>query len=390
MPPIKPMEAESGPTVSPRSRCLGFLGSGCLLLLLALRLLDSESPKERLLVAPLQPERWLALAQKRANQGKLESAKRLLAECRREAEPVSPIRLKAATLAIELGELRTAFRDLRFVFRYDPDLRRQAAYVAKATWGEEGGLRLVPANDSLLRAAYFDLALKEHWQKESAQLWEQAEREGRPFDSSLSRRYVESLWEVGQLADARKAWDTLYPGGGIVWNGGFEQDLVGWGFGWRTKPQSSVGIGRDGKRASAGKFSLRIRLSGLAVESDHVFAEQTILLSLGQRYELRAKGKAEEITSSSGLVIEVSDRETGTVWSTTPILNGTTDWTELTVPVVAPSDGGAALLQIKWKGTSEWEIPTYGMAWFDELEIVESAPGIEFKGASAGPGIRAP
>ena len=390
MPPTRPIEPESGPTVRPRSPRWGFLGSGCLLLLLALRLLDSPSPKESLLVAPLQPARWLALAQKRANQGRLEAAKAMLAECRREAGPISPICLQAATLAIELGELRTAFRDLRLVFRYDPDLRRQAVYVAKVSWGEEGGLRLVPGNDTRLRAAYFDLALKEQWLAEAARLWERAQREKKPFDAALSRRYIEALWEADQLPDARKVWDSLYPGGGIVWNGGFEQDLVGWGFGWKTKPQSGVGVRRDEKRTAAGKASLRIRLGGLAVESDHVFAEQTILLTPGHHYELRAKGKAEEITSSSGLVIEICDRETGTVWATSPVLGGTTDWTQLEIPVEVPPDGGLALLQIKWKGTSEWEIPTYGMAWFDELEIVESTPGIEFKGASAAPGIRAP
>ncbi|WP_018290115.1 hypothetical protein [Verrucomicrobium sp. 3C] len=390
MPPTKAIESESGPTVPLRSRSLGILGSGCLLLLLAVRLLDSQSPRERLLVAPLQPERWLALAQERANQGRLDEGKAMLAECRREAGPVSSIRLKAATLAIELGELRTAFRDLRLVFRYDPDLRRQAAYIAKATWGKEGALRLVPTKDSRLLAAYFDLALKEQWLGEAAQLWARAERERKPFDTALSRRYVEALWEAGQLSDARKAWENLYPGGGIVSNGGFEQELVGWGFGWRTKRQNGVGVRRDQEQASAGKTSLRIRLSGLAVESDHVFVEQTVLLTPGHRYELRAKGKAEELTSSSGLVLEVCDAETGTVWATTPVLGGTTDWSELAVPVDVPSDGGPALLQIKWKGTSEWEPPTYGMAWFDEMEIVDSVPGIDFRGASSAPGIRAP
>ncbi|QSR85462.1 hypothetical protein [Methylacidimicrobium sp. B4] len=386
----KPIEEESGPRVPRRSRSLGLLGSGFVLLLLVFRLLDWPSPKESLLVAPLQPERWLALAQERANQGRLEAAKAMLAECRREAGPVSPIRLEAAILAIELGDLQTAFRDLRFVFRYDPDLRRQAVYLAKATWGRDGGLRLVPANDTPLRAAYFDLALKERWPEEAAALWARAQRERKPFDPDLSRRYIEALCEADQLSDARKIWDALYPGGGTVWNGGFEQELVGWGFGWRIKPQGGVGIRRDRQRASAGKASLRIRLAGLSTETDHVFAEQTILLSPNHRYELRAKGKAEEITSSSGLVIEICDRETGTVWATTPILGATTDWTELSAPVVVPPDQSVALLQIKWKGTSGWEIPTYGMAWFDELEIIESAPGIEFKGASAGPGIRAP
>ncbi|MDD2677625.1 MAG: hypothetical protein PHP75_09220 [Methylacidiphilaceae bacterium] len=390
MPLTKPIEPESGLADPVRSRRLGLLGSGCLALLLAVRLLDLQSPKERLLVAPLQPERWLALAQKRADQGRLAEAKAMLAESRREAGPISPIRLKTATLAIELGELRTAFRDLRLVFRYDPKLRRQAIYVAKATWGEEGGLRLVPAKDLRLLAAYFDLALKEQWLGEAAQIWARAEREKKPFDSTLCRRYVEALWEADQLSDARQAWKNLYPGEGIVWNGGFEQELVGWGFGWRTKPQIGVGIRRDQKQASAGKSSLRIRLSGLAVESDHVLVEQTVLLSPSHRYELRAKGKAEEITSSSGLVLEVCDAETGTVWATTPVLGGTTDWTELTAPVDVPSDGGPAFLQIKWKGTSEWEIPTYGMAWFDELEIVDAAPGVDFRGASAAPGIRAP
>ncbi|VVM06488.1 tetratricopeptide repeat protein [Methylacidimicrobium tartarophylax] len=384
------MEPAIGETSEVRGRSLQWLAAGSLLFLVALRLLDSQSPRERLLVAPLQPERWLALAQKRANQGRLEEAKAMLAECRREAGPISSIRLKTASLAIELGELRTAFRDLRLVFRYDPDLRRQAAYVAKATWGEDGGLRLVPAKDPRLLAAYFDLALKEQWLGEAGRLWARAEREGKPFDPTLCRRYVEALWEADQLSDARKAWETLYPRGGIVWNGGFEEDLVGWGFGWRTKPQVGVGIRRDQKKVSSGQNSLRIRLSGLAVESDHVFAEQTVLLSPGHRYELHGKGKAEEITSSSGLVLEVCDAQTGAVWATTPVLGGTTDWTELAAPIDVPSDGGPALVQIKWKGTSEWEIPTYGMAWFDELEIVDAAPEIDFRGASAAPGIRAP
>lgn len=383
-------EPGSGSPPSFLSPSLGWAGSGCLLLLLVLRLLDAPNPKEPLLTAPLQPVRWLALAQKRAHQGRFAAAKALLAESRREAGPISSLRLRTATLAIELGELRDAFRDLRLVFRYDPDLRRQAVYIAKATWGEEGGLRLVPGKDPKLLAAYFDLALKEQWLAEAGQLWDRAEKEGKPFDAALARRYIEALWEADQLPDARKVWDTLYHGEGIVWNGGFEQDLVGWGFGWRTKPQIGAGVRRDEKQASAGKASLRIRLAGLAVETDHVLVEQTVLLTPGHRYELKAKGKAQEITSSSGLVVEVSDRETGTVWATTPVLGGTADWTDLAVPVEVPADGGLGVVQIKWKGTSEWEIPTYGMAWFDELEIVDSAPGIEFKGASLAPGIRAP
>lgn len=390
MPLTEPTPPPSGPAAPPAIRRRGLWGSGCLLLLLAFRLLDGGGPREPLLTAPLQPERWLALARERADQGKLEEARAMLAECRREAGPISSIRLRTATLAIELGEPRAAFRDLRLVFRSDPDLRRQAVYVAKAAWGEEGGLRLVPAGDPRLLAAYFDLALAEQWLGEAGRLWERARREGRLFEPALCRRYIESLCGAGQLSDARKAWDTLYPGGAVVWNGGFEQDLVGWGFGWRTKPQAGVGIRRDPKRAAAGKSSLRIRLSGLAVESDHVFAEQTVLLAPGRRYELRGKGKAEEITSSSGLVLEVCDAETGLVWATTPVLSGTTDWTELAAPVEVPPDGGPALLQIKWKGTSEWEIPTYGTAWFDELAIVDAAPDIDFRGASGAPGIRAP
>lgn len=341
-------------------------------------------------MAPLQPERWLALARERAAEGKLDEAKVLLTECRREAGPLSPIRLKAATLAIELGDLSLGFQDLRFVFRTDPDLRRQAVYIAKTTWGDEGGLRLVPANQPRLAAAYFALALQEGWLEEAAKLWERAEREKSPFELALARRYVGALWEAEQFVAARRIWDTLYRGEGIVWNGGFEQELVGWGFGWKTRPQSGAAIRRDEKVAAAGKASLRVRLAGLAVEADHVLAEQTVLLSPECHYELRAKGRAEGITGSSGLVIDVVDKETGTIWATTPVLSGTTDWTELSAPVEVPTDGGIAVLEVKWKGSSEWEIPVYGTAWFDELEIVESRSGLEFRGMSSAPGIRAP
>ncbi|VVM07839.1 hypothetical protein MAMC_01857 [Methylacidimicrobium cyclopophantes] len=384
------MEPESGSPAQVRSAPLSLLGPGLLLLLVVFCVLDSRTTKEPLLVAPLQPERWLALAQERVNQGKLEEAKALLAQARKQAGPLSSHRLQAATLAVELGELPEAFRDLRLVFRTDPDLRRQAAYLAKSTWGEEGGYRLVPPGDSRLLAAYLELSLEEHWLADAAKCWERAEREKIAFDPTLVRRYVEVLWEADQLSAARKIWKRLYGGEGIVWNGGFEEDLVGWGFGWKTRPQTGVGIRRDEKTASSGKASLRIRLAGLPVDGDHLLAEQTLLLSPGSHYELRAKGKSEEITSSSGLVIEIADGETGTVWASTPVLTGTTDWTEFTVPVDVPPGSGLAALQIKWKGTSEWEVPVYGTAWWDELEIIESGPPIEFKGATAAPSLRAP
>lgn len=380
----------SGETATIRSRTLSRLGAACLLFLAALRLLDSRSTKEPLLVAPLQPERWFALAQRRADAGRIEEAKALLAECRRQAGPLSALRLKTATLAIELGEFPPAFRDLRFVFRHDPERRRQAVYLAKSSWGEKGGLRLVPRGDPGQLAAYFDLALKEQWVAEASTVWEEARRENIPLGSTLARNYVQLLWEADQLPEARKVWGSLYGGEGIVWNGGFEQDLVGWGFGWKTRPQTGIGIRRDEKVAFAGKASLRIRLAGLAVETDHVLAEQTILLAPGGHYELRAKGRAAEISSSSGLVVEIVDPENGMVWATTPILSGTTDWTEFTVPFDLAPESGAAALRIKWKGASEWEIPVYGTAWWDELEIIESGAGIEFKGASAAPGIRTP
>ncbi|MDD4933696.1 MAG: hypothetical protein PHO89_09570, partial [Methylacidiphilaceae bacterium] len=295
------MEPAIGESTEARGRSLYWFAAGALFFLAALRLLDSRISKEPLQAAPLQPERWLSLAQERAGEGKIDEAKAMLAECRRQAGPLSTLRLKAATLAIELGEWGPAFRDLRFVFRADPELRGPAAYVAKSTWGEKGGLRLVPAANPRLLAAYFDLALQEGWLTEASQLWERAEREKRPFEPARARRYIGALWEADQLAEARKVWSSLYGGEGIVWNGGFERDLVGWGFGWKTRPQSGVGIRRDEKSASAGKTSLRVRLGGLSVETDHVFAEQTILLTPGGRYELRAKGRAEEITGSSGL-----------------------------------------------------------------------------------------
>lgn len=360
------------------------------LCLVALRLIDWTDRKEQLLDAPLQPKTWLALAEKRASQGRLAEAKAIVGKCLGEAGPVSPIRLQAATLAIELGDYPSAFRQLRFVFRYDPALRRQAVYSAKGIWGEQGGLRLVPPGNAKLLAAYFALALDESWFGEASQIWERSKREKGPLDRSLARRYVETLWEADRLEEAREVWNTLFGDQGIVWNGGFEEDLLGWGFGWKTKPQIGVVARRDEKNAAAGKAALRIRVAGLPSESDRVLAEQTVLLSPSKRYELHAKGRADGLSSSSGMVVEVADRETGTVWGTTAVLNGTTDWTKLSASVEVPEDGGTAVLQIKWKGTSEWEIPVYGTGWFDELEIVESRAGVEFKGGSALPGIRTP
>jgi hypothetical protein len=85
--------------------------------------------------------------------------------------------------------------------------------------------------------------------------------------------FVNALIQKRQMAEARRVWDQAIdfagvsrpqdPPGSLVWDGGFESQIVGNGFAWRY-PQSSgsVEIYLDSREKHGGSRSLRLTFDG--------------------------------------------------------------------------------------------------------------------------------
>lgn len=318
---------------------------------------------------PLSPRLWLGLAWLYDGASKREGARRALEMALRVAGPSPAIRWEAASLHLGWGELEQALAHLRFVYEVDPARRRDVLILGRLLLPpDQIAGRLIPEHPEALQA-YLDLVLSQGNPAEARVVWDRLLAMGKT-GFALSRRYTQVLIREEVFNEAMDIWGRLYGGGeGLVWNGGFERKLVGWGFGWRVRNGSGVKVAIDPAVAYASGRSLRVRFTGMPGLGNVVPAEQLILVTPGETYRLSAKGKASELFTRSGLVLEVLDGAGRQALTSIQVPRGTRDWVSLEVEFQIPPGVRAVQLRLRRRPSDVWELPIYGTAWVDEVSL---------------------
>ncbi len=228
--------------------------------------------------------------------------------------------------------------------------------------------RLIPNAAEALRA-YFAVLLAQRNLTEARMVWDRLEANDKA-DFDLSRYYAQVLIQEGAVDEAVVIWRRLFGNvQQLVSNGGFEREIVGWGFGWQFRERSAAAVNVDRAVAYAGHRSLRVRLAGMPASYDLVPAEQLIPVTPGGTYQLAAKGKASELFTRSGILFEVLDGGTGQSLARTRGLRGTRDWTSLEADFRVPPDVRAVRLRLRRQPSDVWELPINGTAWVDEVTL---------------------
>ncbi|QSR86418.1 hypothetical protein EM20IM_07935 [Candidatus Methylacidiphilum infernorum] len=328
------------------------------------------------LLRPLNGPFWLKEAEKEIAQGDESRALAITQYVESICGPVSPLRLNLAELFIELNQTDKAIRELKFVFETDENLRKTAVFLAKSLLGEKGGFALVDEKKSGSLSAYLKLCIDEKWTEEAKKSWDLGtSKDKMPFDQELSKKYINFLIGSRELKEAKQIWNRLMGSNSLVWNGDFEEALQNWGFGWRFHPRSSfLKIKQDSLVAFSKKSSLLIEFIGIDPNHDQLLVEQLLFIEPKKHYLLSAAAKYEDISSSSGIVLDVYDKDNDRVLGSTDPLAINKKWTVGEAKIKTPKTIGTSYLRIKWKESPEWEIPLYGKVWIDKVQLEEILP----------------
>ncbi|TFE66573.1 carbohydrate binding domain-containing protein [Methylacidiphilum caldifontis] len=328
------------------------------------------------LLRPLNGLFWLKEAEKEISQGNDGRALKIVQYAASICGPVSPSRLNIAELLIELNQTDLALTELKFVFETDENLRKTAVFLAKSILGENGGLSLVDKGKKSSLSAFLQLAIDQKWTEEAKTIWSLGTESGKIlFDSELSKKYVNYLIGMGELKEAKGIWNRLMGSTTLVWNGDFEEGFQNWGFGWKFHPRSSfLKIKQDNQLSFSKKSSLLIEFIGLDPNHDHVLLEQLLVIEPKKTYLISAAVKAEDISSSSGIVVDLYDKDNDQVLGSTDPLALNKKWSVAETKVKVPKTTGTSYLRIKWKESPEWEIPLYGKVWIDKVQFEEIIP----------------
>src|SRR5271156_488433 len=214
---------------------------------------------------PHSADTWLDLATAYESEDDLAAARNAFVQAKR-VYPLSPeVSWRYGNFLLRRGELDPAFAEIRHAVEADP--KRGAAAFALC-------MRFEPNVNSVLervlphsKDAYLNVisALAEEEKADQAlAVWTSLAALHPQLQLSDSYPLLELLLHKRQVTDAQRVWDQALlfagvsrppdPPASLVWDGGFESNIVGGGFTWRYSSfTGGVVINLDAKEKHSGK-----------------------------------------------------------------------------------------------------------------------------------------
>jgi len=156
----------------------------------------------------------------------------------------------------------------------------------------------------------------------------------------------------------------------LIWDQGFETDIVGGGFAWRIQSQPNVIISHDLSVRHSGMRALRI---DFGVRENSYFAGvcQRVVVEPNATYELSAWLRTREMAQGRGIFLQIAQPEIhGNPFVKTPELAGTNEWTRVWTRWVSPDHFQLAEVCLsRLAGLESNKLPV--TAWIDDVSLLK-------------------
>src|SRR3990172_6425909 len=292
---------------------------------------------------------------------------------------------EGSMLALRLGDKSMAMKSLGIVAKADPGRRKR---VFDICWEIIGDPELILNNvigDEVL-PTYLSYLISKDKLDETFPVWKRMKRERivsdvrEPFDSAQDRpqsnddiafSYIEFLIRKNRGSDAFSIWSEVIgksENNSLIWNGGFEHELLGRGFDWKTQKADGVSIDFDWEKRFQGTKSLRVEFDGKH-NVDFYHVSQVITLEPDTDYLLTSYMAAREITTRNGISWEVYCYPTGSMTKATEPLTETAGWKRVELSFHTPSDCKSILLRLRRYKSPKLDRYISGTAWIDDVKL---------------------
>jgi hypothetical protein len=175
------------------------------------------------------------------------------------------------------------------------------------------------------------------------------------------------------MAAADALWTAAYGSHppGRIFDGDFEGDPVGGGFGWNIQSIEGARVAVTAGAAARGRRGLSIEFRGGNFEFGHVW--QVVPVLPERRYRLSALAHAEGITSFSGPRFRVEAHVTcpGLQGGDSPELRGTRAWGPIAVEFSTPPGCRAVIVRIVRPPTDRLDRDLRGRLDVDDVTLME-------------------
>jgi tetratricopeptide (TPR) repeat protein len=160
----------------------------------------------------------------------------------------------------------------------------------------------------------------------------------------------------------------------LVFDGGFEKDLSGGGFGWQQTDVSGASFDFDNEVKHSGERSARIAFDGTE-NLNYGYLYQQVLVTPGTRYRFDGYLRTDQISTDSGVRFEIYDpKDQKSLDILTPNEHGTQPWTLEEADFITGAQTHLIRVRVFRAPSARLDNKINGTAWVDDVEIYPAGP----------------
>jgi tetratricopeptide (TPR) repeat protein len=186
-----------------------------------------------------------------------------------------------------------------------------------------------------------------------------------------------------QFDDAGKIWKQAvaldsarvagYSGNSLVYDGGFEQDATGGGFGWRQTDAEGAAFDYDSDEKHSGSRSARLTFDGTKNLS-YDGLSQIVLVSPGKRYRFQGFLHTDQLSTDSGIRFEILDpKNQKDLDVLTQNETGSVPWTLEQADFTTGAQTQEIVIRVARKLSTRLDNQLRGTAWIDDVTLLPIA-----------------
>ena len=331
--------------------------------------------KKSLLLSPLQAGVWNDLSKVYQLSGRFDNAEYALERAVKLNPNDSSLMWQAGTFYLINGMTDKAVSVLKKYIIIEPDrqidvydlcwkLKLDNSYILR---------NLVPAQYAY-QSRYLKYLIGHKRIEESDEVWKVIDKAS--VEKVFFVGYVNFLIENGLYGRAGEVWDEIIDkvpdlkkkAFSLIWNPGFDNEILNGGFDWMISGAEGVDIFVDDSIRMTGSRSLGVSFDGTH-NPDITVARQVVRVSPGTRYTLKGYIKTDAITTTNGIFFDVEGHKCEGLNMRSETVTGTNFWRELTVDFAVPSKCNAVVLEIKRERSNKFDNKIAGSAWIDGLTL---------------------
>lgn len=336
---------------------------------------------------PLSSDAWLDLATAYDGEGDTAEARSAFLSARRVYPASADVAWRYGNFLLRQGELAAAFEEIHRALLQDP---KRGPEAFSRCWRADPDAKaildqVVPPSRDIYLAIIQDLASSRQLDPALA-VWNRLVALHPTMSPQEIAFLTNALLQSGRTSELVSVWQQATsfmsappppdPPGSLVWDGGFESAVNGFGLAWQIrKDRSGVRADLDDSEKHLGRQSLRLSFSGNS-NSGYADACHFVVPQPGVTYRLSAWVRTKALTSNEGIRLRLlSFEKAGPKFVETTEVHGTEPWSNLSLLWTAPLDLKSAEVCIVRRASDDPDGDIQGTAWVDDVSLIPVSSG---------------